>query len=425
MRSFLRRTVGPLFLMLATPIALGVFWLTASEYDGSLMRFFTEMSASRLVEVWPRPSLAAIEIIGIFAIVEALLMQLLPGKTLLGPVTPTGNQPTYKLNGPLAFVTTLGLFVGASWGLHLFSPGVVYDHFGEILTTVTLFALCFCLFLYLKGVYFPSSSDHGRSGNFIFDFFWGVELHPHFGKFNVKQYANCRLGMMGWPVIIVSFLGKQQALYGEVSNSMWVCTAVQLVYIAKFFYWEGGYFHTLDIMHDRFGYYICWGVLCWITGVYTLTSLYLVNHPIHLHPVYAVACFALGVISIWINYDADAQRQRLRRTGGNTTIWGKKPETILAKYKTSDGVERENLLLVSGWWGVARHFHYVPEIMLSVAWALPALFHNFLPWFYVVYLSILLFDRSGRDDKRCSAKYGESWKEYCKRVPYRIIPGIY
>ncbi|MFS7992065.1 putative 7-dehydrocholesterol reductase [Helianthus anomalus] len=51
-------------------------------------------------------------------------------------------------------------------------------------------------------------------------------------------------------------------------------------------------------------------------------------------------------------------------------------------------------------WGLSRHFHYVPEIMAAFFWTVPALFDNFLPYFYVVFLTILLFDRAKRDDGR-------------------------
>ena len=139
----------------------------------------------------------------------------------------------------------------------------------------------------------------------------------------------------------------------------------------------------------------------------------------------AAGMVALGVLSIWINYDADAQRQRFRATNGETTIWGKKPEAIRAPYTTADGQKRESLLLASGWWGVARHFHYVPELALAFFWTVPAGFSHFLPWFYWVFLTILLFDRAVRDDKRCAAKYGEAWDKYKERVRYRIIPYVY
>ena len=233
------------------------------------------------------------------------------------------------------------------------------------------------------------------------------------------------LGMMGWSVAVVAFLAKQHEATGQVSTSMLVSVALQLAYIVKFFSWESGYFGSLDIMHDRFGYYICWGVLSWIPGVYALVALYLVNHPAPLATPYAAFCLLLGLGSIWANYDADAQRQRVRETRGECTVWGRKPELIRARYRTSDGEERHNLLLASGWWGLARHFHYVPEITLSLAWTLPAGFTHALPYFYVVYLSILLVDRSGRDELRCAAKYGDDWARYRARVRARIVPRVY
>jgi protein-S-isoprenylcysteine O-methyltransferase Ste14 len=43
----------------------------------------------------------------------------------------------------------------------------------------------------------------------------------------------------------------------------------------------------------------------------------------------------------------------------------------------------------------------------------------------VIYLTILLTDRAGRDDKRCLKKYGEAWEEYCRKVRWKIVPGLY
>jgi len=257
------------------------------------------------------------------------------------------------------------------------------------------------------------------------DFFWGTELHPHVGDFNIKQFSNCRLGMMGWSVIINCMLVKQFEIYGYVSNSMLISTLIQQFYILKFFYWEDGYFNTLDIMYDRLGFYIYWGVTCWIPGIYCLVSLFLVKNPFQLSPLHAASIIALGIFSVVANYDADYQKQRVRETLGKTTIWGKKPEVVVAKYQTSDGLTRESLLLVSGWWAISRHVHYIPEILLSVAWTLPAGTNHLLPWFYVVYLTVLLLHRLGRDEIRCSEKYGADWKKYCALVPAQLIPYIY
>jgi 7-dehydrocholesterol reductase len=301
----------------------------------------------------------------------------------------------------------------------------VWDHFGAILSTIIVFALVFCLILYWKGIARPSTGDHSRTGNFIFDYYWGTELHPSILGVNLKQLLNCRFGMMGWAIIVVSFACKQGELLGRPTNAMLVCAGLQLLYIFKFFWWESGYFTSLDIMHDRFGYYICWGVMCWIAAVYTLASQFHVLHGREISTPYAVFCVVLGVASIWANYAADAQRQRVRATDGKTKVWGKTPEIVRARYKTADGKEHDSLLLASGYWGVARHFHYVPEILLALAWSLPAGVDYFVPYFYVVFLTILLLDRSVRDDKRCRLKYGGAWEEYCARVPYKVIPGVF
>jgi 7-dehydrocholesterol reductase len=231
--------------------------------------------------------------------------------------------------------------------------------------------------------------------------------------------------MMGWSIILLSYASAQIEAHGQLSSSMFVCVGLQVIYVFKFFVWEGGYFHSLDIMHDRFGFYICWGVCVLLPSVYTLSGLYLVDHPRSLGPIATAAIFALGLLALRINYAADEQRQRVRATRGQTKIWGRTPELIHATYVPADGQPRENLLLVSGWWGVARHFHYVPELALALAWTIPVGFEHALPWFYLMFLSILLTHRAVRDDDRCARKYGEAWAEYRRRVPWKMLPGVF
>lgn len=65
----------------------------------------------------------------------------------------------------------------------------------------------------------------------------------------------------------------------------------------------------MDIMHDRAGYYLCWGCLNWISAIYTSPALYLAGHPITLGRPLAAAFLIAGMAAIYINYDADRQRQ--------------------------------------------------------------------------------------------------------------------
>lgn len=416
--------VAPALVMIVSFLLTIPFWMACVYHRGSFLDFLQAGPSSWLAHL-PHPTFTALLIFLGWVAFQALLLKFLPGKRYLGPPTPTGQQPEYRLNGILAWlVTHIGIF-GIAWPLGWLHPGALYKHYGSLLALLTPLAFVFCLFLYVKGRTYPSTSDNVYMGKPFFDFFQGIELHPRLFGFNLKQLINCRVSMMGWSVISCSFLVAQYEQTGSVSAAMWVSVIVHVVYLFKFFWWEGGYFHSLDIMHDRFGYYICWGVLAWVPSVYCLVTLWLVSHPIHLHPAVAIGYVALGLLAIWINYAADAQRRRVRDTQGQTTVWGKTPVLIRAKYTTSDGEQRENLLLASGWWGVARHFHYVPELVLAAAWTLPAGFTHFLPWFYWLFLFILLMDRSIRDEKRCAQKYGPDWQRYTQQVRWRVLPGIF
>jgi 7-dehydrocholesterol reductase len=420
--SWLTTRLVPLLLLLSFPPVVLLVWVIATYYDGSVLAALSEPIAA--LAKLPHPSFRAAVMLLAWLGFQLLLLRVLPGRRVPGPVTPRGNQPEYRLNGVAAFIVTHVAWFAAT-GLGLFDATIIYDHMGELLVTSSLLALGLCAGLYVKGLKFPSSSDAGGSSSALWDFYWGTELHPRILGVELKQLFNCRFAMMGWSIILLSYAAAQVEAHGQLSNSMLVCVGLQIVYVFKFFVWEGGYFQSLDIMHDRFGFYICWGVCAWLPGVYTLSGLYLVEHPISLSPIAAVAVFAFGLLALRINYAADEQRQRVRATRGATKIWGRAPELIHATYVPADGEPRHNLLLASGWWGVARHFHYVPELALAVAWTIPVGFEHGLPWLYPVFLSILLTHRAVRDDERCARKYGEAWAEYRRRVPWKMLPGVF
>ena len=421
----------PLFLLTCCPPTALLMWEINVKYDGSVaswweqataVGFFAELASAWKPVVWG--TAAGWKIIGVFAVVQLLLMRLVPGPTFRGPTTPKGSVPVYRANGVACFLISLGLFLLGGFVFRWFEPTIVYDNFAGIIGALNVSSLTFCLLLYFKGRFFPSGPDGGLSGNFIFDYYWGTELYPRILGWDVKMFTNCRFGLMGWAIIVLSFAAKQAEL-GGLSDSMVVALIVMLAYLLKFFIWETGYLCSLDIMHDRAGFMICWGCLVWVPAVYTSPILYLTHHPHHLGMAWSAVIAILGVGAVAINYLADRQRQVVRATGGKCRIWGKKPRLVVAKYRAENGEYKETVLLASGWWGVARHFHYVPEIMAAFLWTVPALFLHFLPYFYVIFLTILLVHRARRDEKRCQQKYGAYWDEYRRLVPARILPGLW
>ena len=165
--------------------------------------------------------------------------------------------------------------------------------------------------------------------------------------------------------------------------------------------------------------------MAWVPSLYTLATMCLVQRTADISPLVAILIAVFGLVSIAVNYAADRQRQVVRATNGEATVWGEPPVLIEASYTTEDGEQRTSLLLASGYWGISRHFNYIAELALAAAWILPAGFGLLLPWCYVIFLTILLTDRARRDEKRCANKYGSDWDSYCEVARWRMIPGVY
>lgn len=426
------KSLFALLLMLATPTSAMLIWYTLFHLDGSITALFQAFVEKGPLEVFQKAwldhfwgSATAWKILGIYIPIQILMMKVLPGKPYDGPVTPMGNVPRYKDNGLLSFVLSIALFLGASLGMGWFPASIMYHHMGELLAALNVFALAFCLLLYFKGRLAPSTTDNSTSGNVVFDYYWGTELYPRFWGIDVKMLTNCRIGMTGWALAAISFAFAQKEIIGQFDPAQLVTSGLLVMYLTKFYIWESGYMRSTDIITDRAGYYICWGCLVWVPAVYSSPAFFMVGHHGILPVWAAILIFILGSVSIWMNYWADYQRMAFRKANGNIHIWGRPATFIRAKFVTGSGEEKENLLLTSGFWGLARHFHYIPELAAAAFWSCTAGFGWFLPWFYFLFLCILLVQRTFRDDEKCQAKYGEYWKLYKEKVRYRLIPGLF
>lgn len=154
-------------------------------------------------------------------------------------------------------------------------------------------------------------------------------------------------------------------------------------------------------------------------------GLYLVYNPVQLSMPHAGAVLALGLVGYYIFRSANHQKDLFRRTQGECKIWGRKPTFIECSYRSADRRIHKSKLLTSGLWGPARHLNYTGDLLGALAYCMACGHGHLLPYFYIVYMSILLLHRCIRDEHRCSSKYGEDWKRYTATVPYRLLPGIF
>ena len=110
----------------------------------------------------------------------------------------------------------------------------------------------------MSGHTFPEVDEGKKDKPLAYQYFAGLELHPRLLGVDIKQLTNCRFGMMGWALLVLNFAIASIQLNGFSLGPLVNAGLINL-YLLKFFYWETGYFNTLDITLDRAGYYLCWG----------------------------------------------------------------------------------------------------------------------------------------------------------------------
>lgn len=400
--------LGFLAMIASMPVATEYFAISFVHYDAALVwpdaRFWSFMEP---------PSLTLVGLYLAWIALQAMLFHWLPGRPAEGAPLPDGSRLEYRLNGLFAFGITLGLAaVGAGSGI--LSPTLLYDHLGALVTTANVVVLLGCIAL----VAFSrrqATSEELRL-NWLEAYALGGCRNPRIGHFDLKFFCESRPSMILWILFDLSCAAKQLELYGAVSNSMVLVCFLQVLYLTDYFWFEDAILTTWDVKHENFGFVLCWGCLVWIPFSYALQPVYLVQHPEPL-PNWAVAAILLlGLGGFFIFRTSNLQKHRFSNDP-MAPIWGKKPEFIQT--------EQGRLLLVSGWWGIARHANYLGDWLMGLAWSLCCGFGRILPYFYPIYFAILLLHREWRDSSHCAKKYGSDWRRYTDRVRWRIIPGIY
>ena len=70
-------------------------------------------------------------------------------------------------------------------------------------------------------------------------------------RVGLKSISHFKVQKFGKNLKYFTLFVVQIEAKGKLSDSLLVSTTLMLVYITKFFWWESGYWNTLDIAHDR------------------------------------------------------------------------------------------------------------------------------------------------------------------------------
>ncbi|KAG0639372.1 ergosterol biosynthesis ERG4/ERG24 family-domain-containing protein [Tuber brumale] len=417
-------------IVLFCPLLALLACVCLKHFDGGLLptlwAFMTTHPVEFIVRYAPRPTAGASAAYAGWLLFQAALYAWLPSPIGYGQRTPAGYLLPYRVNGIHAWVVTHVVSVVAVYA-GMLDPAVIAKNWEGLLVVANVYGYLLAVVAYLKAHLFPThEADRKFSGSMVYDFYMGIELNPRFGEWwDFKLFHNGRPGIVAWTLINLSFAAWQFQLHGYISNSMIIVNILHAFYVVDFFINEDWYLRTIDICHDHYGFYLAWGSMVWLPGTYTLQAQYLARYPVNLSTPIAAAILLIGISGYVVFRSVNYQKDIVRRTNGECNIWGKKAEVIRTTYKTEDGKMHESLLLCSGWWGIVRHANYLGDLVLSYSGCAVCGVHNILPWWYAAFMTALLLQRCVRDHSRCLGKYGEDWERYCRRVKWKLIPGVY
>ncbi|TGZ76784.1 ERG4/ERG24 ergosterol biosynthesis protein [Ascodesmis nigricans] len=416
------------------PLLVIVVQVAMINFEGSILDALWAVVQMGPVE-WatryaPRPTSMGFQIYGAWVAFQVLLYAFLPAPWSYGQRTPAGHLLGYRTNGLFAwFVSHAAYFAGSYYGW--IDPAIIAKNWLPLIIAFNAYGYFLPLMAYVKAHWAPThAEDRKFSGSIVYDYYWGVEFNPRIGEwFDFKLFHNGRPGIVAWTLIDLSFTAWQYQQNGFVTNSIIIVDILHAIYVVDFFVNEDWYLRTIDICHDHYGFYLAWGSMVWLPTMYTLQAQWLARFPNSLSPLAATIILSVGLMGYVIFRSVNHQKDLARRTRGDCTIWGRPAEVLTARYTTSDGKQHQTILLCSGWWGVVRHANYLGDLFFSWAACFAAGWTGgrwcVVPFTYGIFMTWLLVHRCVRDEIRCGEKYGSTWEEYCKRVRWRLVPGVF
>jgi len=355
----------------------------------------------------------AVAALAVTAFVGALFLgsRLMRGRRHAGRPGPDGVRPVYSLNGLSLFALTGGVVLLTTTA-GLWSPATIVRRFGTLLLAANLFAFVVAAILFVAGRRAQGCRLlDGGLARAARDFFYGVERNPAWIGVDLKLFSY-RPSLIGLALINVGFAFVQWERHGRLAPPLALYEVFTLLYVANYFHFEHGMLFSWDVLEERFGWLLVWGDYVLVPFLYSLPGWYLVDRLAPLSPAAIASLVALYALGFWLFRGANEQKHRFK-LDPSAPVWRQPPATIGGR------------LLVSGFWGIGRKLNYTGELLLYYAWTLPCGLGSLVPYLPALWLTLFLPHRARRDDRRCRDKYGALWTEYCRRVPWCMLPPVW
>ncbi|SAM09637.1 hypothetical protein [Absidia glauca] len=435
--------VGVCAMMLGFPSLMYYFWVCLEYHQGKLItpasysiegiQSFVFNDIIQKVITGAFPHFLAVKIYMGFVLYSAVCAYTLPGPVIEGLGLPSlkGKKLKYLCNGLTYWYLTL--FLSAVFHYTgIFRLTLIAENFGSIMSVAIIWGFTMSTLVYvISGI---MGKHHRMSGNFFYDFFMGACLNPRIGHLDLKMWAETRVP---WPVLFyisVSCALKQYETKGYISAPAAFMVLAHFLYVNACQKGEECIITSWDIFYEKDGFMLMFWNMAGVPFTYCMSSVYLMKYEqstgitiSHSLP-YTIFLFTVLLVGYYVFDTGNSQKNRFRmEQNGSFMTRNAFPQLPWGHIKNPSYIRTEhgNLLLTSGWWGIARKPHYTADLMMSISWGLITGFGSFLPYFYFCFFVCVLTHRVSRDMERCAKKYGKDWDRYCERVPYIFIPYVF
>jgi len=427
---------GAIGLMVFSHSVLYYFWISQRYYQGGLVLPYSMEDIPhfpmRMIEhikdgAMPNASTASVYI-G-FILLQAFLGLIMPGVTVKGLKIPEekDKQLDYLCNGFAGWWATL-IIVFVLHYTDTFRITYLVDNFGPLMSCAILVADSFAVFLYLYGI--VSKRAIRMSGNVVYDFFMGSVLNPRFFYLDIKLWAEIRVSWILLFLLTCSAAVKQYEETGNLTPSMMYMVLAHFLYTNACQKGEECIPYTWDISYEKFGWMLIFWNFAGVPFLYCFQSYYILKNQVDFHNPILYGLLFSSLVTAYVVWDtAQSQKARFKMKqikGGHAKRWTF-PQLPWGTIENPEFIKAKNggTLLVSGWFAYARKIYYFADFVMAMGWGLSCGVGGAMPFFYPLFFGTMLLHRYTRDIERCRQKYGEAWEEYCRKVPYAFVPGLF
>ena len=425
--------------MIGFPLLMWYMWVGATYHQGHLPLPEQGQSATDfLTYLWHRvyegafPHLQAWIMYWTFFVFEAACYLYLPGIYAKGKPLPHQHDLAldYYCSGLYSFYLTIVLAAG----LHvsgLFPLYTLIDEFGPLMSVAIISGFGISIIAYVSAVY--RNAQHRMTGYLVYDFFMGAELNPRmFEWLDFKMFFEVRLPWFILFLVTAGACARQYDQWGFVSGELTFLLMAHFLYANACAKGEQLIPPTWDIYYEKWGFMLIFWNCAGVPLTYCHATIYMSNLAPSTYRwprAFLIFLFVSYLFAYWIWDTCGSQKNGFRaQQRGHDTISrktfpqlpfrsaGDNPRTIPVDPAVGDD------LLADGWYRYARKIHYTCDMYFALCWALVCGFGSPFPWFYPVFFAVMIAHRARRDIVKCRKRYGKSWDQYEKTVPYLFIP---